>query len=94
MIEALHPDPDKKGARVTKATFEAYHNALLEVIPADENGIFLSELGELVRPYLPPHILENTSLMWWIMTVKLDLEAQGIIKRVSGKGKQRIRRIQ
>ena len=93
MFEALHPDPDKKGARVTKATYDAYRSVLLDVIPADENGVFLSDLNRLIEPHLPSDIIENTSIMWWIMCVKLDLEARSIIERVPGKGKQRVRKI-
>ena len=38
MIEALHPDPDKQGTRVTKSIYDAYRAALLSVIPATEEG--------------------------------------------------------
>ena len=91
MFEALHPDPSKNGTRVTKATYEAYRKALLEVIPTAEDGIFFGELSKAVAPHLTQALLDNTSPGWWVTTVKLDLEARGIIERVPGKGKQRVR---
>ena len=93
MFQALHPDPNKQGARVTKATFDIYREALLQLIPADEEGIALQTLFEDVVPLVPPEIAANTSPGWWTMTVKLDLEARGVIERVPGKGRQRVRKL-
>lgn len=94
MIEGLHPDPTKQGTRMTKANYEAYRTALLEVIPANEEGVYYSDLTKLVEPFVPAEIYANTSPGWWVTSVKLDLEARKIIERVEGKGKQRIRRVE
>ncbi|MBX3054445.1 MAG: hypothetical protein KF753_23435 [Caldilineaceae bacterium] len=91
MYEALHPDPTKKGARVTKATYDAYRAAFLQVVPKDEQGIELQPLIDGIVPLLPPDVRDSTSPGWWMMSVKLDLEARGVIERVPGKGKQRVR---
>ncbi len=92
MYEALHPDPAKKGGRVTKSTYDIYRDAFLQVVPTDEGGIELQPLIDGIVPLLPQAVRENTSPGWWMMTVKLDLEARGVIERVAGKGKQRVRR--
>ena len=92
MFEALHPDPEKQGTRVTKATYEAYKEALLKVIPASEEGIEFGALRKAVVPHLDAELVENTSPGWWSTTVKLDLEARGLIERIEGKGRQRVRR--
>lgn len=94
MFEALHPDPEKQGARVTKATYDAYRAALLQVIPRDEDGIEYGKLSKAVVPYLTQEVVDNTSPGWWVTTVKLDLEARGMIERVPGKGRQRVRRVE
>ena len=91
MIQALHPDPNKQGTRVTKVTYDQYREALLQVIPATEIGILFAELSPAVEPYLSAELLANTSPGWWVTTVKLDLEARGLIERVPGKRKQRLR---
>jgi hypothetical protein len=93
MMEALHPDPSKKGTRVTKATYLIYKTALLTVIPDTEEGIYFSDLPKAIEPYLPADIIRDTSPGWWTTTVKLDLEARGLIERVPGKGKQRLRKV-
>jgi len=93
MFQALHPDPTKQGTRVTKRYYDAYREALLKVIPTTEEGIFFADLPKAVDPLVPTDIAENTSTGWWTTTVKLDLEARGLIERVAGKGKQRVRRV-
>ena len=93
MFEALHPDPEKQGTRVTKSTYEAYKEALLKVIPASDEGIEFGALRKAVVPHLDAELLENTSPGWWSTTVKLDLEARGIIERVKTKDRQRVRRM-
>ncbi|HSH03152.1 MAG TPA: hypothetical protein VLL52_11585 [Anaerolineae bacterium] len=93
MFQALHPDPNKNGTRVTKVMYDAYRAALLAVIPKDEDGVLFGELVERVVPELAPEIAANTSPGWWVTTVKLDLEARRLIERVPGKGKQRLRRV-
>ncbi|MEM7335244.1 MAG: hypothetical protein AAF490_24415 [Chloroflexota bacterium] len=93
MMEALHPDPNKNGTRVTKATFEAYREAILKVIPTDDEGIQFVDLSKAAEPHVSKELLENTSIGWWTTVVKLDLEARGIIERVPGKGRQRVRRL-
>ncbi len=92
MFDALHPDPTKQGTRVTKATYEAYRDALLEVIPFTAEGIEYGALSTAVQPYLSAELLANTSPGWWVTSVKLDLEARGLIERVNTKGRQRVRR--
>jgi hypothetical protein len=93
MFQALHPDPAKNGTRVTKSTYEAYRTALLATIPTAAEGIAFADLSQAVTPHLSPEVLSSTSAGWWVTTVKLDLEARGLIERVPGAGKQRLRRI-
>lgn len=93
MFEGLHPDPEKQGTRMTKATYDAYKAALLKVIPATEEGIEYGSLSKAVVPHLTEELVENTSQGWWVTSVKLDLEARGMIERVPGKGRQRVRKM-
>lgn len=93
MFEALHPDPTKHGTRVTKATYDVYRDILLQVIPDSEEGIQFMDLSKAVEPHVPAEVLANSSVGWWTTTVKLDLEARGLIERVPGKGRQRVRKV-
>lgn len=92
MVEALHPDPTKQPTRCNRRAYEAYRAAILEVIPDTEEGIAFKELSGAVRPHLADEILADTSPGWWTTTVKLDLEARGLVERVPGRRPQRVRR--
>jgi hypothetical protein len=92
MILALHPDPEKQPTRCNRRSYEAYRAALLAVIPRDARGIAFRELAGAVKPHLDPEILADTSPGWWTTTVKLDLEARGLVERVPGARPQRLRR--
>ena len=91
MFQALHPDPTKNGTRVTKANYDAYRAALLKVIPNSKEGIYFADLSKAAEAHISQEMLNNTSPGWWTTTVKLDLEARGLIERIEGKGKQRVR---
>lgn len=93
MIEALNPDPNKQGTRVTKSTYDAYRTAMLKAIPDDDVGIYFQDLSGAVEQHVSPELLENTSVGWWTTVLKLDLEARGVIERIPGKGKQRVRKV-
>ena len=67
-------------------------SALLEVIPAEPGAIAFGELRDAVRPHLPTEVFEGASVGWFVTSVKLDLEARGLIERVPGSGPQRLRR--
>ena len=92
MFQALHPDPSKQGTRVTKATYDVYKDALLKVIPNTPEGIEFISLSKAIQPHVPSEVLETTSAGWWTTVLKLDLEARGVIERITVKGRQRIRK--
>lgn len=93
MVEALHPDPAKAGTRVNRAQYEAYRAALERVIPSDDEGVAYAELATLVDPMIADeHRSASGGCGWWVTTVKLDLEARGVIERVPGVRPQRVRR--
>jgi len=92
-VEALNPQPGKSPTRVNKVHYEAYRRALLRVIPKSSSGVAFGDLADLVTPHLSPEIASATKPMWWVTTVKLDLEARGLIERIPGVSPQRLRRL-
>lgn len=92
-VEALNPQPNKHPTRVNKANYDAYRRALLSVIPRKKDGVEFRALADLVAPKLAKDIAKATKPMWWVTTVKLDLEARGLIERVPGSNPQRLRKI-
>ncbi len=75
------------------AKYEAMKAALLAVVPAAEAGILFQDLVDAVRPHLPAELFANASVSWYVTTIKLDLEARGLIERVPGARPQRLRRV-
>ncbi len=93
MTEALHPDPAKQGTQVRRAAYNAYRKALLKLIPKNKQGVEFRQLAEGIEELLPAKIAASTKAMWWVTTVKLDLEARGLIERVPDSSPQRLRRM-
>ena len=87
-IMTLHPDPAKQGVNIDRAKYETMKAAILEL---------LAEHGELTFVGLTTAVqsrLQDTfdgSISWYVVTVKLDLEARGVIERTKRAGKQGIR---
>ena len=56
-------------------------------------GVALAELSGEVERRVPAPLFESASVASYTVTVKLDLEARGLIKRVPGSGRQRLVRL-
>ncbi|MGE3182075.1 MAG: hypothetical protein AB7N71_10620 [Phycisphaerae bacterium] len=91
-ILTRHPE-GKEGVNIERAKYDAMKSAILRSVGRSRTGILFQELPQLVRDQLPEAIFpRNGSVMWYVTTVKLDLEARGLIERVPGKSPQRLRR--
>ena len=83
-----HPDPGKSGVNISRQKYDAIRVAILDAIRA-RGEITFTELTQDVRIRL-----EGTfegSISWYVTTVKLDLEARGLIERVPKSRPQRLR---
>jgi hypothetical protein len=85
-----HPGAEKKPPRVDAARYAAMRVALLEVVPDDEPGVPFAALPKLVAEVLPKQVFRGASIPWYVATVKLDLEARGLLRRVPGSRPQRV----
>lgn len=75
-IQTLHPDPKKKGVNIDSKKYEVIKSSLLSVL--EQNGpMTFMKLAAEVAASNPDF---DGSVMWYSETVKLDLEARGIIK--------------
>jgi hypothetical protein len=92
-IETLHP-AGKKGVRIDKTKYEEMRRALLRVIPKRRSGVAFGDLSELVAEHLSDAVFGGASLQWYVVTVKQDLEARGLIEQVEGVRPQHVRRTQ
>lgn len=82
--------PSKTAPSINTSAYEAYRDALLAVIPADENGIAFKDLSAAAEAFAP-NLNQHGSVGWYTTTVKLHLEAIGIIERVPKSRPQRVR---
>ena len=87
-ILALHPDKNKQPVRIDKVKYEMMRAAIVSALRANA-GITFSELAKMVQDRLAGRF--EGSIMWYVTTVKLDLEARKIIQRVPKSSPQRLR---
>ncbi len=90
-VATLHPT-GKAGVRIDRWKYESMRDALLAVIPREPEGVPFGRLARLVRPHLDGARWKGSSVSWYVVTVKLDLEARRRIERVPGPGPQHVRR--
>jgi hypothetical protein len=84
-IQLLHPDPGKEAPRIDVWKYELVKTAILDTVPQNEEGVPFKTLADRVAEQLSAEELEDLgSVGWYTTTVKLDLEARGLLKRVPG----------
>jgi hypothetical protein len=91
-IATRNPRAGKKAPRVNAARYEAMRGAILAVVPGKGEGIPFAALPRLVAGRLPKDVFRGASVPWYVATVKLDLEARGLLRRVPGSRPQRLLR--
>ena len=89
----LHPDPTEQPTPVNAARYKAMRRALLRVIPKHKDGVPFRDLRDATVEHLPDDVFAGASFGWYVTTVKLDLEARGLIERVPKASPQRLRRV-
>lgn len=97
-VQTLHPEPGKKNKAVERWKYDRMRAAILEVLTAaGPEGVRAmpsakepgSSLEELVTPKLGADWDGRVS--WYLITVRLDLEARGEVERVPGARPLRVR---
>jgi phosphoribosylformimino-5-aminoimidazole carboxamide ribotide isomerase len=92
-VQLLHPQAGKRAPRIATRSYEAIRTALLRVVTADAGGVALAEIAPQVEEALDPAARQELgSVGWYTEWVRLDLEARGLIERISGSRPQRVRR--
>ena len=86
-IMTLHPE-GKKGVNIEKRKYDLIKNAILTSVQK-RGEILFKDLSAAVEANLPG--VFDGSIGWYTISVKLDLEARGIIERVPKHTPQKIR---
>ncbi len=81
------------GKRISRAMYDATRDAILGVLPGRGDGMPFTDLMKKVERRVPRDLFAGASVGWYTTTVKLDLEARGLIERVPGAHPQRLRRV-
>ena len=90
-IMTRHPDPGKSGVNISRQKYDAIRAAILDAIRA-RGEITFKDLAQDVRTGLADRF--DGSISWYVTTVKLDLEARGLIERVPKSRPQRLRLVE
>ena len=77
-IRTLHPEK-KQGVNISKEKYEIIRKAILSTL-CTQKEISFRNLSRAVEKEVNGTF--DGSVMWYVTTVKLDLEARGEIKRV------------
>jgi hypothetical protein len=87
-IRTLHPHK-KQGVNISKEKYDVIRNAILCVLQTQKEITFM-KLSRAVEKEVNGSF--DGSVMWYVTTVKLDMEARGEIKRVPNSRPQLVRR--
>jgi hypothetical protein len=87
MIRTLHPEK-KQGVNISKAKYEIIREAILSALHTQKEMTFMN-LSRAVEKEVNGNF--EGSVTWYVTTVKLDLEARGIVKRVPNSRPQLVR---
>jgi hypothetical protein len=85
-ILTLHPE-NKQGVNIDKKKYDVIRAAISTVL-AEEREILFKDLSPKVTQKLEGHF--DGSISWYVTTVKLDLEARGVLERVPHSSPQRL----
>ena len=77
-IRTLHPEK-KQGVNISKEKYEIIRNAIICVLHEKREMTFMN-LSRAVEKEVNGNF--DGSVMWYVTTVKLDMEARGEVKRV------------
>jgi hypothetical protein len=86
-ILTLHPE-GKEGVNIEKVKYDQVKSAILETLQGIEEMSF-NRLGKEVKAKLSGSF--EGSVSWYYTTVKLDLEARGLIERIPDQKPQLLR---
>jgi len=87
MIRTLHPEK-KQGVNISREKYEIIRKAILSTLRTQKEITFMN-LSRAVEKEVNGNF--EGSVMWYVTTVKLDLEARGTVKRVPNSRPQLVK---
>lgn len=72
--------------RVDRARYAAMKSALLAALPGGPPGLTGAEMKQALRPHLDAALFPGGAKAgWWMKCVQLDLEFQGLVRRIDSR---------
>ncbi|MCI0555628.1 MAG: hypothetical protein L0287_32180 [Anaerolineae bacterium] len=87
MVKTLHPEK-KQGVNISREKYDIIRKAIMSELHTNKEMTFM-KLSRAVEKEVRGKF--DGSVMWYVTTVKLDLEARGEIKRVPNSRPQLVR---
>jgi len=87
MVRTLHPEK-KQGVNISREKYDIIRKAIMNTLRANREMSFM-KLSRAVEKEVCDTF--DGSVMWYVTTVKLDLEARGEIQRVPNSRPQLVR---
>jgi hypothetical protein len=87
-ILTKHPEAGKSGRNIRKETYDTIKEAIISILKKEKEVAFYP-LGHKVEKQVKGKVAGK--VLWFYVTVKLDLEARGILMRVPGTSPQMVR---
>lgn len=76
--------------RIAAPRYYDLKGVMLRKLGASRSGIAFADLPDACADSLEDRLWQGASLSWYVTSVKLDLEARGLIHRSSRKGRQQV----
>ncbi len=89
-ITVRNPNTGRDSARILRRIYEPVRGAILQAI-GEAGELAFKDLRAEVARLTPSGLWEKSSAGWYTTTVKLDLEARGLIERIPRSSPQRLR---
>jgi hypothetical protein len=87
MVKTLHPQK-KQGVNISREKYDMIRKAIMSELRSNKEMTFM-KLSRAVEKEVRGKF--DGSVMWYVTTVKLDLEARGEVKRVRNSRPQLVR---
>lgn len=85
-VMMLNPNTGREDRTIAAAMYEPVRAAVLTAV-GNEDGLGFADLSDRVEALTDPALWESASVGWYTTTVKLDLEARGLLMRAGSPQK-------
>ena len=89
-VTVKNPNTGRDDTRILRRIYEPVREAILQAI-GEAGELAFKDLRAEVERLTPSSMWEKSSVGWYTTTVKLDLEARGLIERIPRSSPQRLR---